>query len=65
MFYAISGLLLTYYIPVFALVLIFSGKVMLSALVLMFFIFHMLATLIAVIVVKEVLRPLRDRKNKT
>ena len=64
MFYAISGLLLTYYIPVFALVLIFSGKVMLSALVLMFFIFHMLAALIAVIVVKEVLRPLRDRKNK-
>lgn len=64
MFYAISGLLLTYYIPVLALVLIFSDDAIASAFVMGLFVFHLFATVIAVIVVKEVLLPLRDRKNK-
>ena len=64
MFYAISGLLLTYYIPILALVIFFSNDAIASAFVMGLFVFHLFATVIAVIVVKEVVLPWRDRKNK-
>ena len=63
MVYAVSGLLLSYYIPVMAAMLIMEGAID-SGLILVCFICHFLLSLAAVIVFKEVVLPWRDKKNK-
>ena len=61
--YAISGLLLSYYIPIMAAMLIIDGSLD-SEMFLVGFICHFVLSLAAVIVFKEVLLPWGDRKNK-
>lgn len=61
--YALSGLLLSYYIPVMAVMLIINGTVD-SVMILIGFVCHFLLSLAAVIVCKEVILPWREKKNK-
>lgn len=61
--YAISGLLLSYYIPIMAAMIIMDGSLD-SVMFVVGFICHFVLSLAAVIVIKEVVLPWRDRKNK-